>query len=267
MNHKYSFRECYQILGISPGCNWDDLRKSYKHLIQKWHPDRFKSGSEKQLVANEKISRINLAYSELSKYYRLNNALPDIENEDHLKQKSTLPENKTVQESDVQKKSPNVYTTSTTKPEWSIKNRYYLIIILIIFLYFLIILPMSNEENAWLNEVPENLVQKDESTSLIINSDLPDSREKNNSSNKHLTLDSNDIQSQSSNDDYFTFGSTIGELISIQGPPDKIVNDVWYYGDSEVHIKDGVVFYWKRSSGSVLNARLNADKFMSEQKQ
>ena len=55
MASKLSYSECYKILKVTPDYRWDEVRKSYKLSIQKWHPDRFEDGSAKKKAANEKI--------------------------------------------------------------------------------------------------------------------------------------------------------------------------------------------------------------------
>lgn len=53
----------YDILNISKNANDDDIRKAYKTLALKWHPDRNRDNQEE---ANLKFQEINKAYNVLS---------------------------------------------------------------------------------------------------------------------------------------------------------------------------------------------------------
>lgn len=33
-------RDCYEVLGISKTSNLDEIKKAYKKLAMKWHPDK-----------------------------------------------------------------------------------------------------------------------------------------------------------------------------------------------------------------------------------
>lgn len=53
----------YQILGLNHGASDDDIKKAYKKLAFKYHPDRNKDDSEK---ASEKFKEISNAYQVLT---------------------------------------------------------------------------------------------------------------------------------------------------------------------------------------------------------
>ncbi|EGD73844.1 dnaJ subfamily B member 5 [Salpingoeca rosetta] len=54
-------RKFYDVLGVAPGASEADLKKAYRKLAMKWHPDRNKSPE-----ANEKFQAISRAYDVLS---------------------------------------------------------------------------------------------------------------------------------------------------------------------------------------------------------
>jgi molecular chaperone DnaJ len=60
-------RELYERLGIAPDASLDDIKKAYRSLALKWHPDRVKTKSdEDRALAEAKFKEINHAYSILS---------------------------------------------------------------------------------------------------------------------------------------------------------------------------------------------------------
>ena len=40
MPHMRSLNDCYKALGLDPGCSEDDIRRAYKALVLRFHPDR-----------------------------------------------------------------------------------------------------------------------------------------------------------------------------------------------------------------------------------
>ena len=53
----------YDILEVSKNASNNEIKKSYKKLVKKYHPDVFKGDTH---IANEKIKELNEAYETLS---------------------------------------------------------------------------------------------------------------------------------------------------------------------------------------------------------
>lgn len=51
----------YKVLGISPNATEDEIKKAYKELVKKYHPDRYQD-SPLSDVAEEKMAEVNEAY-------------------------------------------------------------------------------------------------------------------------------------------------------------------------------------------------------------
>ena len=54
-------RDYYEVLGLSKGASEDDIKKAYRKLAKKYHPDINKAAD-----AEEKFKEINEAYEVLS---------------------------------------------------------------------------------------------------------------------------------------------------------------------------------------------------------
>ena len=54
-------KSAYEVLNIPRTAGKDDIRKAYRELARRWHPDRFMEGPERDW-ANEKMAEINAAY-------------------------------------------------------------------------------------------------------------------------------------------------------------------------------------------------------------
>lgn len=52
----------YTILDVTKAATADDIRKSYRKLALKWHPDRNKGDPDKENEAKKKFKEINEAY-------------------------------------------------------------------------------------------------------------------------------------------------------------------------------------------------------------
>lgn len=60
-------REYYQTLEVEPGASFTEIRKSYKNLMKKYHPDRFPNDPKRQKTAVELTQKINVAYTYFKK--------------------------------------------------------------------------------------------------------------------------------------------------------------------------------------------------------
>jgi hypothetical protein len=55
-------RQLYEVLGIPQGASEAELRRAYRELVKKWHPDRFAQNPLLHKKAEEKLKQINQAY-------------------------------------------------------------------------------------------------------------------------------------------------------------------------------------------------------------
>jgi len=58
----------YKVLGILKECTNDEVKKAYRKMAVKHHPDKFSQlGEEQQLAAKEKFQKIQEAYETIKK--------------------------------------------------------------------------------------------------------------------------------------------------------------------------------------------------------
>ena len=62
----------YEVLGVREGSSIEEIKKAYKELVRKYHPDQYQNHPLSDL-AEEKLKEINHAYDTLSKQYESGN--------------------------------------------------------------------------------------------------------------------------------------------------------------------------------------------------
>jgi hypothetical protein len=63
-------RDYFRVLELSPGATLEDIKRSYRLLLQRWHPDRYKPGSVMQTTAEDVTKELNEAYHQLCRKKR-----------------------------------------------------------------------------------------------------------------------------------------------------------------------------------------------------
>ena len=56
-------RSAYAVLGLQPGASLHKVKRQFKTLVRRWHPDRFASDPQGKAEANDRLRVINIAYS------------------------------------------------------------------------------------------------------------------------------------------------------------------------------------------------------------
>lgn len=65
-----AIRKAYAALEVPAGSDFETVRKSYRRLMRKYHPDLHTGSPEKQRAANDLTQRLTEAYKQLEKQLR-----------------------------------------------------------------------------------------------------------------------------------------------------------------------------------------------------
>src|SRR5579871_6217004 len=69
---RQNIQEHFRVLGLHPGVGPLEIRRAYRLMVQRWHPDHFKPGSPMQATAEDITKDLNNAFEQLyrKKLYR-----------------------------------------------------------------------------------------------------------------------------------------------------------------------------------------------------
>jgi len=62
----------YEVLGLKEGASWDEVKKAYRDLVKKYHPDILMGKGESESIVSEgtkKLQEINVAYENLKEKF------------------------------------------------------------------------------------------------------------------------------------------------------------------------------------------------------
>ena len=219
----------YRILGVPPGASWQQLRQAYKKLVNTWHPDRFQNHRQKKR-AEEKTKEITQSYKELAEYHKKFGVLPFASGATEVPVSgATTPQNPpdTAPAPEIRDAEPTAAAASSKS--W--RSIFLTLAVLAGIAYYIWQAAPSEQYSAAPVESPDPAV---------------DSRG-NGSPDQNTSTETR-----------FTIGSTLGEVYTIQGVPNKTENDVWYYGESRVYFSKGKVTQWKESQEHPLRVTISA---------
>lgn len=57
----------YDVLGVGQNATEEEIKKAYRELVKKYHPDKFAGNPKAAEAASEKLKQINMAYDILTK--------------------------------------------------------------------------------------------------------------------------------------------------------------------------------------------------------
>lgn len=234
-------QDCYRLLEIEPGCDWDGLRTAYRRQVQKWHPDRYHQEPDQQARAAERMQQVNRAFEVLSDYYEAHGHLPDAP-------RSAAPASPPPPRDDIERafeKIDDIFTVNAAprKARRNIGAWLSLIAVALIgYVFFTHADLFPPEADTTLSEANEETPPEpvDDLDHDIDTEPVAEPIPFNKPKKVYST---------------FARGATPGEVYAAQGVPTRTVGDIWYYGQSEVHFNRGQVTRWYSAPSDPLNVQ------------
>jgi len=261
MVKRFSYTDCYKILNIQDATDLEKLKIHYKKQVQKWHPDRFSDQDPTKEIASEKIKQISTAYRQITSYFKDHGEYPALEI-------LSSPTRRDKPQPQTQEASHQTQKTTQTnyryKPAPRKKKKRFVVFLVLfscIYLIYLIYLYFSDVSVESLPSHKESIIKKQMAEKSA--------RQNETSTDNPIHAGGDDVASEDTEDNrgdedkhpkpaksYFTYGSSVGQVINAQGIPTRVEGDTWFYGESSVLFENGHVKSWVRTSGSPLNIEL-----------
>lgn len=230
----------YHILGLKPDCSLADLKAARRRLVKSWHPDRFPAGSVEKHQAEEHIKDINTAFDRLTAHHAIYGELPRATATARRGPSVIVVDPAPDQESQrAQDSSTSPRTTEdgaaddNHKSPWRYRSLRWAVGLLAAALIAEIV-------RTGLFESPTYTPSAAGPTPVPGETRAPPASERS--------------TRPSHGQEYFTIGSTLGDVYAIQGVPTGTENGIWHYGKSKVFFANGAVTSWEHDPADPLKA-------------
>lgn len=253
MAPKVPLENDYRTLGLEPGAKASEVKRAYRSLAKKWHPDRHQlEPREARSIAEKKFREIDEAYRRISK---ARGKIPPVRQggDSGAPKPGAHPETS---------KSTTAFATSrlraakffeaafgfTRRPRFRARLLSAArptpipaaaLFILIVFLPLLS--PIAPDQ-------PLDVLQKLMPAPPRRGAPLPARPPETTATPPvfHPALPKPETPAN-----FFTLGSTASIVLKVQGRPTQVLGDTWTYGVSEVHFKNGRVFGYNNFDGEL----------------
>lgn len=239
-----NFQRCYELIGLVPGCSWEELQTGYRRQVQKWHPDRYEQDPEQQQLAAQRMLELNEAYAVLSEFNRQYGYLPA---QPATSEVTPVPEETSRAKTE---SAPRRARSTVRRPQGRktyAVSPWLLISAILLGVYFL-----------FADLIPDDLGPPS-GTALPTRDDqlapTLGERKVDSGTAPQPTVAKNSVAPEST----FTYGDLPGWVYEVEGIPTKTSGDLWFYGTSEVLFADGKVVSWYSSPEHPLKVRGNSE--------
>lgn len=243
-----NYLQCYELLGLLPGCTWEELQAGYRRQVQKWHPDRYEQAPDQQSLAAQRMLSINEAFGILAQHYRQFGMLPgepepadepvaaDESEETEIHDEAAAPPPAPAPAAAVRAAAWEFELPAKPDHPFPVRRKYdtpsmapWVVLFALFGLGYVLLTHLAENGGSEFVDALE--------------SGLPPS----------AAVSSR----QPGNVAFFNRGDTPGRVIEVQGIPTRTSGDLWFYGDSEVYFEKGVVASWQSSPGHPLRVQDN----------
>jgi len=236
------------VLGVDYNSSWPDIKTAFQRAAREWHPDRYIAEPEKQKLAEERFKIISQAYNALSSYYQRHGRLP----EDPAQAQAASPLAEEQGFEAPRQAGTSIWSRQASEEDSMLRH--------IILRRSAIVLLSIGTAIALLN-----LLLSADGSFNDLAADRPYTAGKllggNGPGSRPLSMvrpDSPAVAEKPGqhHPGLLALGATFGETQNILGLPARAEGNIWFYGKSEIHFKNGFVTDWIISDSDPLNVSL-----------
>ncbi|MGC9195626.1 MAG: J domain-containing protein [Syntrophobacteraceae bacterium] len=238
MGHEVHLDDDFRTLGLEPDAQPSEVKRAYRNLVKKWHPDRHQMESyETRALAEKKFLEIDEAYRRISKTWGPAPQKPRTSKRDSSRVRPAAPRPDAALSSKARFHSiARLYSRL-----WP--NRHAASILAAATLLLLFFFPLTSsiapDPRIRIPRLNLHRPSKRIHRAVKVQKHLP-------SAALHPALPGSQAPR-----DFFTLGSSRTEVLHIQGPPTRIQGSTWIYGVSAVHFNNGRVGGYNNFDGSL----------------
>lgn len=236
------YSHAYRLLGVPPNCSLQVLKAARRRLVKSWHPDHFAAGTEMRRQAEERIKDINTAFEHLLSYYKQFGALPRPNTADDVLPTSPAVVNP-IPTKNVGAPGRATPGIEPSHPENSVFGTW-----------------LASPVARWIVAIAAVSLTVATARVVLKQEQHTDPRAAVSSQMASQPLRASDsrqtLPAPAAHNEYFTIGSTLGEVYAAQGVPTATSNGAWRYGKSTVYFADGLVTSWEEDPADPLKATM-----------
>lgn len=235
----------FRTLGVDPGSELSEVKRAYRDLAKRWHPDRHHSKPfEVRALAEERFKQINEAYRRISGSRKRRGAASEkIRNAPGAQGNCA----------EASGPRPRVRKTYADTRIGRIAAVFVLAVLVFGLVYQVLTLPTGPSTRTQASVAPifsgDNEISDAESAQPVDSKTVSEILSE--LSPPATTPSAPLLQTPESSKPYFTIGSNSEDVLLVQGAPLRIHGQTWVYGLSEIQFKNGRVWKYNNFDGSL----------------
>ncbi len=267
--------EDFRALGLKPEAPIHEVKRAYRDLAKRWHPDRHQQRTyHEKKNAEERFKEITIAYRRISRGLKISGkGTPFGSNPQRRQEQRSCQEFEEGVRTRTGRSSPGATPQEPGQSKWgfipirlkrplsaALNGSIFISVSLMLLALVLFLLQESDNSHIPTGAAvgrlspahPDGHLHRAQ-PKVEPQGSLPNPEGSGMSlpSNQAKGLSPPKVSGAGEEAPHFTLGSTEAEVLRIQGPPTRVHGQVWTYGLSEVHFREGRVWRYNNFDQSL----------------